>query len=78
MLALPAIGRQSPAPTQAVDIEGFTPDQVRAALGQPSLVDNNSRWISWYYDGPRGTAKVYFIQGKATRHTASAGASATR
>jgi len=67
MIALPAIGRQSPAPAQAVNVEGFTPDQVRAVLGRPALVDNSSRWISLYYEGPRGTAKVYFIQGKATR-----------
>jgi hypothetical protein len=51
----------------ASGIEGFTPDQVRAALGSPSRFDNKSPWITWYYDRPQGTETVFFVLGKATR-----------
>jgi S1-C subfamily serine protease len=55
--------RSSPAP----NIEGFTPDQVRQTLGLPSLTNNSGRWVTWYYDTPDGTLKVFFVQGRATR-----------
>jgi hypothetical protein len=60
----------APAPNNTppvADIEGFSPDHVRAELGHPSFIDNRDRWVTWYYDTPRGTTMVYFLGGRATR-----------
>jgi S1-C subfamily serine protease/outer membrane protein assembly factor BamE (lipoprotein component of BamABCDE complex) len=50
-----------------VNIEGLSTEQVRAALGQPSLTRTESREVEvWYYDHTTGTRRIYFIGGKAS------------
>ena len=49
-------------------IEGWTEDQVREALGRPSIRDRQPDGTVWYYDGTsKGTVRVYFTNGRVTR-----------
>ena len=50
-------------------IEGWTEDQVREALGRPSIRDRQpDGTVVWYYDRTsKGTVRVYFTNGQVAR-----------
>src|SRR5262249_29628121 len=60
-----ATGRS--ARPDASSIEGYSPEQVRSVLGEPSLTSRDQDGIiTWYYDTPQGTLKVYIFDNKAS------------
>jgi hypothetical protein len=59
--------KESPSPLHPPYIEGYTPDLVRAILGDPTMQQTDfDGVVTWYYDTPDGTLKVFMYWNQAS------------